>query len=269
MRVSDSPTTSCPLRLGGESSELNSRHTNLTLMIEGDFNADITTRDSEELRENMRLGGLLWQETGPTRFDSFHGSASTVDHVWVEEQRWLKCSKMERILMDSDHLGLGFCIGVKPVDRKRPAKWVCSWKNSEPETFVEELKCVDWEKVTSGGITATGNHQGVVDNMCEVLTRKFLSVLDDHAPRKFYAASEQKRHRLGKKTWIDRKLISLIRRKDRLRQMACRSPLNAPVHAEYKRIREEFNKRLKRRRRDFVKGKMGAPAMTKRSYGRS
>ena len=61
-----------------------------------------------------------------------------------------------------------------------------------------------------------------------------------------------------KKPWIDRKLISLIRRKDRLCQMACRSPLNSPVHAEYKRIREEFSKKLKRRRRDFVKGKMEA-----------
>ena len=37
--------------------------------------------------------------------------------------------------------------------------------------------------------------------------------------------------------------------------MACRSPLNAHVHAEYKHIREEFSKKLKRRRRDFVKGK--------------
>ena len=98
--------------------------------------------------------------------------------------------------MDSDHLGLGLCIGVKPVDRKRPAKWVRSWKNFEPETFVEELKCVDWETVTSGG-TTTGDQQGVVDNMCEVFTRKFLSILNDHAPRKFYVASEQKRHRRG------------------------------------------------------------------------
>ena len=48
-------------------SEFRSRHTNLALMIGGDFNADITTRDSDKLRENMRLGGLLWQETGPTR----------------------------------------------------------------------------------------------------------------------------------------------------------------------------------------------------------
>ena len=34
--------------------------------------------------------------------------------------------------------------------------------------------------------------------------------------------------------------------------------MNAPVHAEYKRIREEFSKKLKGRRRDFVKGKMEA-----------
>ena len=239
-------------------SEFRSRHTDLALMIGGDFNVDIMTRDSDKLRENMRLGGMLWQVTGPTRYDSFHGSASTVDHVWVEEERWLKCSKVDRIVMDSDHLGLGLCIGVKPVDRERPAKWIRSWKNFEPENFVEELNCVDWEKVTSGGTTATGDKQGVVDNMCEVFTSKFLSVLDEHAPRKFYAASEQKRHRRGKKPWIDRKLISLIRRKDRLRQMACRSPLSAPVHAEYKRIREQFSKNLKRRHREFVKGKMEA-----------
>ena len=31
-----------------------------------------------------------------------------------------------------------------------------------------------------------------------------------------------------------------------------------PRAAEYKRIREEFSKKLKRRRRDFVKGKMEA-----------
>ena len=31
-----------------------------------------------------------------------------------------------------------------------------------------------------------------------------------------------------------------------------------PVHAEYKRIREEFSKKLKTRRRNFVKGKMEA-----------
>ena len=50
----------------------------------------------------------------------------------------------------------------------------------------------------------------------------------------------------------------MIRRKDRLRQMACRSSLNDPVHAEYKRIREEISKKLRRRRRDFVKEKMEA-----------
>ena len=143
MRGSDLPTTTRPLQLGGESFELNSRHTNLALLIGGHFNADITTRDSDKLRENMRLGGLLWQETGPTRYDSFHGSGSTIDHVWVEEERWLIYSKVDRIVMVSDHLGLGLCIGVKPVDRERPAKWVRSWKNFEPETFVEELKCVD------------------------------------------------------------------------------------------------------------------------------
>ena len=180
-------------------SEFQSRHTNLALIIGCDFNADITTRDSDKLRENMQLGGLLWQETGSTRYDSFYGSAFTVELVLVEEERWLKCSKVDRIAMDSDHLGLGLCIGVKPVDRERPAKWVRSWKNFEPETFVEELKCVDWETVILGGITAAGNHQGVVDNMSEVFTSKFLSVLDVHAPRKFYAASEQKRHRRGNK----------------------------------------------------------------------
>ena len=167
-------------------------------MIGGDFNADITTRDSDKLRENMWLGGLLKKETGSTRYETFHVSASTVDHVWVEEERWLKCSKVDKIVMDFDHLGLVLCIGVKPVDRIRPAKWVRSLKKFEQEIFVEELKCMDWERVTLGAITTTGDHQGVVDNMCEVFTKKFLSVLDDHAPRKFYAAFEQMRHRRGK-----------------------------------------------------------------------
>ena len=81
-----------------------------------------TCPEERRAKENMWLSGLLWQETGPTRYDSFHGSAPTVDHVWVEEERWLKCSKVDRIVMDSDHLGLGLCIGVKPVDMRRPAK---------------------------------------------------------------------------------------------------------------------------------------------------
>ena len=92
--------------------------------------------------------------------------------------------------------------------------------------------------------------------MSEGFTSKFPSVLDVHAPHMFYAASEQMRYRRGKKTLIDRKIISMIRRKDQLRHMACRSSLNASVHAEHKRIREEFCKKLRRRRRDFVKGKM-------------
>ena len=100
--------------------------------------------------------------------------------------------------MDSNHIGLGLCIVVKPSDRKIPAKWVRIWKNFELEAFIEELKCVNWEVVAVGGAIVTQDKQGEVDNMCGDFTRSFLSVLDKHAPRVFHAASEQKQHRREK-----------------------------------------------------------------------
>ena len=52
-------------------SELRGRHPELALMIGGDFNVDMITRNSDKLRENMRLVGMLWQQTGPTHYDIF------------------------------------------------------------------------------------------------------------------------------------------------------------------------------------------------------
>ena len=227
--------------------------------VAGDMNIDVL--DNKWLRPDYHLitlsrilqsvcnaGNFSQLVSEPTRaqFNSRTGGTdlSTIDHIYTNYK--FRCSRASVTAFgSSDHDLIGYTRFSK--DPASPAKTIRkrTYKKFNPRDFLTDLRNVDWSDVFVCDD---------VDHATEILTLKFKSVLDHHAPWKVF------QHRKKYVPWLTEETIQLMKARDEWKHAAvslAKSGQDATeAWAEFKKIRNQVNNRRKFEEKAFKSAKI-------------
>ena len=163
---------------------------------------------SKLVQTSCNVGNFSQLVTVPTRFQYNIRTDSTarscIDHVYCNTK--YRCSNISVTPFgDSDHDLVGYIrLSKAPPSPARTIR-KRSYKNFKQEDFLKDLKKVDWTEVYQCDD---------VDISTSVFTRKFVDVLNVHAP---WTIFQQRKHF---SPWITETTKDLIASRDQLRTLA-------------------------------------------------
>ena len=181
---------------------------------------------------------------------------SCIDHVYTNSR--FRCSEVTVTTFGgSDHNIIGYIRYTKvPPSPARTVK-KRSYKNFILEDFLTEIESIDW-----GDMYACRD----VDLSAEIFTRKFLQVLNSHAP---WIQYQQRKHHAP---WITSETKELIKKRDNMKKIfenhsiAGETEAAALAWTNFKQVRNLVNNRKKFEEKKFKTEKIAktldSPAKT-------
>ena len=245
-----------------EASVHNSSETN-EVHISGDMNLDALNGRwlesdyhlvtlSRLVQTSCNLGNFSQLVSVPTRFQ--HNSVrqitdySCIDHVYTNTK--FRCSSIEVTTFGgSDHDLIGYIRYTKVPPE--PARTIRkrSYKNFVQEEFLGDLRAVDWSEVYQCED---------VDISTEIFTRKFIDVLNLHAPWVVF----QKRKNYS--PWITEATKTLIKSREHWKELSEEHAMAGNAEAaneawgHFKKFRNKINNRKKFEEQNFKSGKIAS-----------
>ena len=196
------------------------------------------------------LGDFSQLVTLPTRFQynsvKDTTAISCIDHVYTN--RKYRCSSVSVIPFGgSDHDIVSYTRFTKAPPS--PARTIRkrSYKNFVQEEFLHDIAGVDWTEVY---------HCKDVDSAAAVFTRKFVQVLNGHAPWILY---QQRKHY---SPWLTEETQKLMKERDEFKKQAeylasaGESRSAAEAWVSFKKVRNKVNNRKKYEERNYKSEKM-------------
>ena len=215
---------------------------------------------SKLVQNSCNIGNFSQLVNVPTRFQFNSVNQSTafscIDHVYTNTK--FRCSSITVTTFGaSDHDIVGYIryTRVPPSPARTIRKR--SYKNFVLADFLRDLRAVDWGEVY-------GCRD--VDISAEIFTRKFLDVLNPHAP---WVKYQQRKHY---SPWITEETQALIKQREKMKKefedhaIAGDTEAAAEAWAKFKQVRNNINNRKKFEEQKFKSEKitstMDNPAQT-------
>ena len=194
---------------------------------------------SKLVQISCNLGNFTQLVNVPTRFQYNSVKQTTdfscIDHIYTNAK--FRCSSITVTSFGgSDHDIVGYIRYTKVPPS--PARTIRkrSYKNFVLEDFLKDLRSVDWTEVY---------RCGDVDLSAEIFTRKFVDVLNPHAP---WVKYQQRKHFTP---WITDETKELIKKREELKKIFENHVVTGNTEAwiNFKQVRNQVNNKKKMRRK--------------------
>ena len=203
------------------------------ILIIGDLNADLSTRQGHLLSQFTAANNLCILNRQPTRFSNNIGSI--LDQCISSFANLLQDSDILPPIASSDHCVLALTFNLKielPVAYQR-LMW--EFNNGNYAAYRDELSSTDWESCFSSDN---------IDVICVKWTDKLLKIAKKHIPNKLVTI------RPRDKPWFNGFLRRLRRKKEALFK-TFKSTKLSETWEQFKRVRSEYAYELKRIKHEY------------------
>ena len=208
---------------------------NQTYIIIGDFNINLLNNHNDSYLQSLLSLGCSQLVNNSTRFSlNKYNTGTLLDHIYSNLNIQKICHKI--IVSDvSDHLPLLLVVN-KSIDQITDDAF---YKRN-----MKQFDCTRFNNQLQAEITQIVNNPDVsdIDSLATRFFARYQSLIDTHAPLQKVS---KKDNQLQKKPWISKKLLKLIRKKNKLYQkyIKCKTPKTKLI---YIKNRNNLNHMIKK-----------------------